>query len=173
MHTNTQNYISHKAPLLRHVGGKCHNPNQQRVFSSHGNALGNASVPQRVAGCLGHDAGGDHLCGLWVGCIGVWPPRCLAEGSLALRSSPLPFVQGQGATAGEYRDLLCLAGGLHGFGGRGGGITALCKSLLASQRRFQPRFLQPVDLMCISLYFPKYLNIFFPYIFIFLAQHAF
>lgn len=31
--------------------GKCRNPNQQRVFSSHGNALGNASVPQWVTGC--------------------------------------------------------------------------------------------------------------------------
>lgn len=31
--------------------GKCRNPDQQRVFSSHGNALGNASVPQWVTGC--------------------------------------------------------------------------------------------------------------------------
>lgn len=114
-------------------------------------------------GVLGHDAGGDHCCGLWVACIGVWPPRCLAEGSLALHSSPLPSVQGQGAAAGECRGCFAWLEGLHGYGGRGGGITALCKSLLSSQRCFQPCFLQPVDLICVYLY--VFLNKFFIYSF--------
>lgn len=150
-HTHTQNYISHKAPLLQHVGEVPQPQPTAGVFFTW-QCFGQCQRAPAGNRLLGHDAGDDHLCGLRVGCIGVWPPRCLAEGSLALRSSPLPSVQGQGAAAGEFRGLLCLAGGLHGFGGRGGCITALCKSLLASQRHFQPHFLQPVDLICVYLY---------------------
>lgn len=120
----TNNYISHKASLLQHVGEVPQPQPTAGVFFSW-QCFGQcqrAPVGNRV---LGHDAGGDHCCGLWVACIGVWPPRCLAEGSLALHSSPLPSVQGQGAAAGECRG--CFAW-LEGCMGLGGEVEALQRS---------------------------------------------